>query len=49
VRFLVNLATADKTAGNAGEFEAPNEEGAVSLAKEKFGADFPVVLEVKPL
>jgi len=48
-KYLVNLSTEDGDAGNAGTFVADNPDQAVSLAKEKFGPDFPVVLDVTPV
>jgi hypothetical protein len=47
-KYTVNLASADGLNGNAGDFIAGSPEEAVSLAKEKFGPDFPVVVDVTP-
>lgn len=48
-KYLVNLASEDGLSGNAGEFMAPNPEAAIEAAKEKFGPDFPVVVDVTPV
>ena len=48
-KYLVNLATEDGDSGNADTFVADTPDQAVNLAKEKFGPDFPVVLDVTPV
>jgi hypothetical protein len=45
-KYRVNLTDEEGLNGNVGEFVASSPEGAVLQAKEKFGPDFPVVVEV---